>query len=738
MHGRNLVVWAALAALSVTACHGHKTEPQGSGTTVDPNNPNALALSAYGLDVRPANGNCQAPNALSAGDGSVMLQPVFTNLTLNVPLMMKQAPGNAASRWYLVERGGLISSFPAQDNVQASDRKTLIDLTAQVNTAGEGGTLGLALHPQFASNGKFYVSYTSTGPDNAHPLTSHLSQFVAVDDMAQGGETALLTLDQPYTNHKGGDIHFGRDGDLYLGFGDGGDGNDPGQRAQNPNLWFGKMLRLNVDTPANGNNYSIPADNPYAVSGAGLKEIYALGLRNPWRWSFDRETGQMWVGDVGQDHYEEIDLLTRGNNYGWRIREGFHCNTAVVEDCNTTGLTDPIFEYPHTDGQCIVGGYVYRGAAIQSLYGAYIYGDCVAGHVWSLTRDPNSGAYTSALLTEVGDQINSFAEGEDGEIYVLTASRVQRIAPATQANPNSFPQRLSAVGCFDPNQPTQPGTALIPYTVNAALWADGASKQRWVMFPSGASAHVEDDGHITLPVGAMLFKEFSVDGKRVETRMLVHHSADTWGTYTYAWDDGETDATLQGASSTRALDANKSWTYPSRGQCSQCHTRVAQESLGMQTAQLNGAVDYPSTGRRANQIATWQHLGLFDTPQDPNTLQTLPAPQGTDPVEARARAYLHANCAFCHQPNGTGQGPADFRFSTPLAAMGVCNAAPQEGTLGVAGALLLKPGAPSQSLISLRMHATTDDRMPPLASQVVDPDGTAVVDAWIASLTACP
>jgi glucose/arabinose dehydrogenase len=350
---------------------------------------------------------------------AIELQQVFTTLpAFNQPLAMMQAPGDD-SRWYVVERGGVVRVFDNDPAVSTSS--VFIDLTGVVDSGpGEAGLLGMAFHPDFRNNGEVFLYFTRPG------LVCDLSRFLSVDGgstLDPNSEEVLLSVDKPFDNHNGGNIAFGPDGFLYAGIGDGGSSNDPGGHAQNTSDLLGSMLRIDVD---GGNPYAIPADNPFAgnpicaqgVGATACPEIFAWGLRNPWRWSFDSQTGDLWVGDVGQGEFEEIDLVTLGGNYGWRIREGAHCNDAIDASCIATGLLDPIAEYDHTQGQAVTGGYVYRGQANPGLQGVYLFADFSSGLVWGLFDD-GAGGLEIRELADSGLGIASFAQGNDGELYAL-------------------------------------------------------------------------------------------------------------------------------------------------------------------------------------------------------------------------------------------------------------------------------------------------------------------------------
>jgi uncharacterized repeat protein (TIGR03806 family) len=714
-------VLTALLGLCLASCSDDTPKPPG------------VTPAPHGLDQRPSNTTCLARERPVENTG-VATQQVFSKLTFSQPILVLQAPGES-SRMFVVERGGVVRVF-ANDNAVATS-STFIDINTRVNSeAGdEAGLLGLAFHPQFATNREVFLSYTGFG--GATNLRSVIARFKSTDNgvtLDPASEEILLTVDQPYSNHNGGHIAFGPDGYLYIGLGDGGSGGDPQNNAQNLNSLLGKFLRIDV----NGTKpYAIPATNPLR-NGGGKAEVYAWGLRNPWRWSFDRATGELWAGDVGQNAIEEVDRIVLGGNYGWRIKEADQCYSAPT--CSSAGLIDPVVQYSHSEGVSITGGYVYRGSAISSLVGHFLYADYGSGRIWAVTNDPITGAAKPLLLVDTPYNVSSFGELIDGELlFTDYGGRIFKLVPTGPQPPSTFPQKLSETGCASPADPRQPAPGLIPYEVNSPLWSDGAAKERFLALPDGKQIRVGADGDWELPVGTVLVKNFYVGLRRAETRLFMRHPDGSWGGYSYEWNDAETDATLLPANKSRQV-GDQTWYYPSRAECVRCHTSAAGFSLGLETGQLNRDLIYPSTGRLSNQLATFEHIGLFEEPLagTAETRARYSAPSGSDAVDVRARAYLHANCSFCHRPNSTGRGPADFRLSTPLAQTGVCNAIPQEGDLGIASARLLAPGEPARSILSVRLHALGAARMPPLASRVEDTVGAAVVDAWISSLTACP
>lgn len=366
---------------------------------------------------------------------ALALERAFPALSFSSPVAMLQAPGDN-TRWFVVLRGsrtvnGKVIVFP--DNNAATPAQTSEFISIPVDASGEGGLLAAAFHPDFPATPHVFLSYTRTGPDAQHPLTTVISRFTSNDGgvtLEAASEQIILTLDQPAANHNGGHIAFDDFGNLFIGLGDGGSSNDPQNHGQNVNTLLGAMLRIDVDgVPAPGKNYAIPADNPFSAGG-GAPEIYAWGLRNPWRWSFDRDTGRLWLGDVGQDVWEEIDIIERGGNYGWKICEGTHLRGSLSTPCGNAAFTDPIAEYSHSEGCSVSGGYVYRGAAIPGLFGAYLYGDYCSGTIWALGEIPGSAPIVEAVIRS-GVSVVAFGQSLDGEVYVVNlGGTLHKIVPS--------------------------------------------------------------------------------------------------------------------------------------------------------------------------------------------------------------------------------------------------------------------------------------------------------------------
>ena len=369
------------------------------------------------------------------GVPTIQLVRAFPNLQFSEPVALLSAASN--DRFFMVEKAGRIVSFVNDDAVSATT--SFVDLTSRIDARGEGGLLGMAFDPDVASNDFVYLSYTTSDDplnDNGSNFRSVVSRFslnTAGNALDTASEQILLTLPQAFANHNGGQLGFGPDGFLYIGFGDEGSGGDPSDNGQNPANFYGSMLRIDVTQPdaARGLPYSIPASNPnagnLACSDGACPEVFAFGLRNPWRWSFDRLSGDLWAGDVGQGEWEEIDRIEAGGNYGWRCLEASQPFNFL--NCDNRTFQAPVAEYSHSEGQSVTGGYVYRGASVGSLAGTYLFGDFVTGRIWGLFA-PYSNTPDCRLLTDTGLNISSFAEDTTGEVFVIAFSgELYRISP---------------------------------------------------------------------------------------------------------------------------------------------------------------------------------------------------------------------------------------------------------------------------------------------------------------------
>ncbi|MEW6756391.1 MAG: PQQ-dependent sugar dehydrogenase [Candidatus Latescibacterota bacterium] len=715
----------------------------------------AGAQQPYGLAARVPNTSF-LPTSTGYGLEEMGLRPVFAGVVLAQPVFLTWAP-DGSDRIFVVERAGRIRVFPNQ--AETTQARTFLDLRARVNSGPqEAGMLSVAFHPQYATNGRLFVYYTHGN------LVSRAAEFrVSSDpDSADGAsERVVLEVNQPYGNHNGGMLAFGPDGYLYLGLGDGGGGGDPYGNGQNRATLLGAILRLDVDRAEEGAGYGIPPDNPFAGNAQGWRpEIWAWGLRNPWRFSFDRLTGEMWAGDVGQSAWEEIDRIEGGGNYGWSIMEGSHCFPPGT-DCSSEGLILPVAEHPRGEARSLTGGYVYRGPRLARLQGTYLDGDYVSRTVWGLRYRDGQVTDHRPLATSPSP-IASFGEDQTGEVYVVGFDgHIYRFEELPEtAEPGNIPARLAGSGLYlDASQQT-PAPGLIPYSVASELWSDGAAKTRLVALPDTARITFRADSAWSFPAGTALVKSFYLELEErnpasrriVETRLLVRRqNEEVWDGFSYRWNDEGTDAELLSDSAVDTFTVvdplsgesrPQEHYFPTRAECNVCHTRAAGYVLGVRTAQLNQTRDYDGTPD--NQLRALNHIGVFaqDIGEDYTAFPRLPDPaDSTTSLALRARSYLDANCSQCHLPGGTGRVEMDLRYATPLEQTGLVDVAPLLGDMGVPGAMRLKPGTAAESVLYLRMLDLGAGRMPPLASHRVDEQGAGLIARWIEVLgteTAAP
>ncbi|MEJ0086350.1 MAG: PQQ-dependent sugar dehydrogenase [Pseudomonadota bacterium] len=704
------------------------------------------APSAGGLDGRPANATCLAGDPPSTNI-SIAVQRVFPNLpNFTQPVAMLQAPGNSA-RWYVVQKTGSVRVFDNAPGVSTTSE--FINLASRLNSApgsdqDERGLLGMAFHPDYPADPRVFFYYTGSNPG----LVDRVSQF----RLAAGGATldpaseiVLFNVADPESNHNGGNIAFGPDGFLYIGIGDGGGANDGHGSIGNGQLLttlLGKMLRIDVSATTLANTYTIPPTNPYAANtrcntngtgSANCPEIFAFGFRNPWRWSFDRGSGELWLNDVGQGAIEEVDKVTLGGNYGWRCFEG---TNAFNSTCGSNpNPIPPVAQYTHSFGFSTTGGFVYRGSTIPNLHGRYVFGD-FGGGLWNISRATTPTQTLGAGLS-TGLQISSFGQDTDGEVYIVhLGGTLHKIVPGSGGG-RAIPNQLSQTGCVNPADPKLPAAGLIPYAPNAPFYSDDAIKGRWLALPGAERITVTASNDFDFPNGSVLVKNFSLGAQLVETRLFMRHSDGVWAGYTYEWNAGGTEATRVVGGKTVTV-GGQTWQFPSEAQCLQCHSVAAGRTLGLEIGQLNGDFGYP-TGRTANQLTT---LNAIDTltpalAQAPAQLPVIPNPFGSAALGQRARAYLHSNCAYCHQPGGPAPTDMDFRYTTALSATNTCDITPDRGDLGITDPRRIAPGSAARSVVVARVNRTDADAMPPLMRHKIDTAGVQLLTNWVNGLTTC-
>lgn len=427
----------------------------------------------------------------------IKIKDAFPNLAFLQPLDF-QMPDDGTNRVFIVTQEGVIYVFP--NDSTASVKNVFLDIKAKVKAGGELGLLGLVFHPDYKTNGFFYVNYTADSP-----LRTIIARYKVSSDPNKAdvnSEFIIIEINQPFTNHNAGQLAFGPDGYFYFGMGDGGSGGDPQNHGQNRATLLGSMIRIDVNKTEGNRSYTIPSDNPFYQNTNGYREeIWAYGLRNPWRFSFDTETGVLWTGDVGQNAWEEVHIIEKGKNYGWRIMEGFHCYEPS-SGCDQTGLELPLWEYGHNDsgGYSITGGFVYRGSRIPELQGKYIYADFVSGRIWALSFNGKQ-ATGNQLILESAKSISSFGVDLNNELYICTFNG--KIYKFIYDKPSSVPGGKVPEGyglLYNLPNPFNPSTTII--------------------------AEIKEDSMVDLTI-------YTIDGSLVKKIFSEFLKA---GTYEYLWD----------------------------------------------------------------------------------------------------------------------------------------------------------------------------------------------------------
>lgn len=695
---------------------------------------------------------------------------------------MAQEPGT--DTLWIAEKNGYIRGF-AYDSSTTSDFLVL-DLSAQTFSASEGGILGFDFHPQYPDSNYVYVYYTHNATGDIYDRLSRFTVDQTTHAAQPASELVLIHQYDRAGNHNGGSVFFGNDGFLYLGLGDeGGSNNQWGTAQVIDERLFAGILRIDVDCDTtkshpirrqpiqlnnhpNDNsytaNYMIPNDNPFLDSaGTILEEYYAIGLRNPYRTMPDPLTGLIWTADVGQNAREEVNLIEAGGNYEWAFQEGMTNGPDPMPGTMSGTIVPPVYDYDHQAGNnCIIGGGVYRGLKHPDLYGDYLFADRGSGRLWAMSYDMVTGASVSQLgaFGQLNNGITSFAQTDDGEIYILAMNGDIYQLGRQNAGAPEPPDSLSQVGAFTDLGTLTPADFMVPYTMRVPFWSDKAYKYRWMMLPNDGTHDspaeqiaYSQEGNWIFPAGAVWVKhfEYPIDDtdptvtKRLETRFSIKGTDGTVYGISYRWNDDETEAVLLRQAETDTLTINTSngnrtfsWYFPGRNDCSACHNQASDGVLGPNTRQLNCDQYYPLTGQTGNQLNTYSFLQMFDTPPDTNNLGTLLMAYDKDDMSAslelRARSYLDANCASCHQP-GTGvQADFDARLATPLDSQGLVYA-PAYNSLGIHDARLIVPGDLAHSTLYRRLNEVhSPAAMPPLAKNMVDSAGTQLIADWISNM----
>ncbi len=698
-----------------------------------------VAAAALGQDQLPARRQAWTASRVQGAPtppAPYRLVPAFAGLKFELPTCLEEFPGTG--RLCVTERGGKIFSFPQPADVSKTD--LVVDLAAWLPRELAGGNLALfdaELHPKFAENHQLFVCYVHPG-EGGHTRVSRLTLSAdAAPKAVAGSEQVLITW--PSGGHNAGCLEFGTDGYLYIATGDGTGPNPPDGRTtgQDVSDLLGAILRIDVDRREGGRPYAVPADNPFTSTMNARPEIWAYGLRNPWKFGVDPKTGNMFVADNGWETWEMIHQIVRGGNCGWPVMEGRAALRTEVP-VGPTPIRPPVMDHPHTEANSVIGGPVYRGTKLPDLDGSFVYGDYLTGTIWAI-RPTASGAFAVRTLVDTDQRIVAFHQTANGRLLVLDydfTGQIYELLPSDEPDRSAtFPRRLSETGLFASLAAMQPAAGVVPYSVKVAPWNDGASGQRWIAIPGAGQVHLPGgaDGSPQYPDGTVLVKHLTLPrgenqpAIRLETQLL-HIERGTWRPYSYLWDEAGEDATLVDAPGTSRVvklgDQERTWRANATNECKLCHNAGPKFVLGFVRNQLDLS-RLSAAGVIANipSAAGDDALRLVD-PYDPS-----------QKLDDRARSYLHVNCAMCHHPGGNAIVSFFLRRDLPFDKLNT-NKGTGIGTFGLTDARIIAPGDPYRSILLYRMAKLGYARMPYIGSQVVDSRSVVLIDDWIRSLQA--
>ena len=657
----------------------------------------------------------------------------FPALKFNRPTSIEEVPGQ--NRLLITEMSGKVFTFPKDPKAAKPD--LLIDLAAKLpkELAPKGVSLFDAeFHPSFKDNHQLFLCYVH--PDKGGH--TRVSRFTLTADVPSQVSSEEVLITWPSGGHNGGCLEFGKDGMLYISTGDGSGPNPPDGRTSGQDVsdLFGSILRIDVDHKSGDKLYTIPADNPFVENKLGLPEIWAYGLRNPWKFGTDTVTDNIFAADNGWETWEMVHKIVRGGNCGWPVMEGRAALRTEVK-VGPTPILPPVKDHPHTEANSVIGGPVYRGSKLP-LAGSFIYGDYITGTIWAIRPDKDN-SYTHTTLCDTDQRIISFTQGSGGEIYVLdydlTGQIYELVPSGLKDTTATFPRRLSETGLFKSLKTMEPAEGVIPYSIAVPRWQDGARSERFIAIPGAGKVALSasKDETAMYPEGTVLAKHLSFpqggekEPIRLETQIL-HFENGSWHPYSYLWDEAGQEATLvESIGDSRPIqpaDAPpRTWHVNAVNECKLCHNAESGNILGFVPNQLR-----PSAIALAEQgLFQRLRISLEDSPPI-----VSPHDDAND-LDSRARSYLHVNCSMCHQPGGNAIVSFYLRRDLPFNKLNT-HKGTGIGTFGMQNAKIIIPGDPYRSVLMYRMSKLGYARMPYIGSRIVDGQGVALIEEWIRSL----
>ena len=711
------------------------------------------------------------------------LERVFPKLSFRAPVSLHRFPdetllrvvsnsqaGANSTRWVVIEQSGKILTFRGESTVERAD--LMIDLANprpkfSESVAGDGSNINafsLAFHPRFQENRFVYICYL-VQKGKIHPNGTHIARYRVTEDdppkIDYESETTILRCDAG--GHNGCTLEFGPDGYLYISLGDLTDPTPPDilKTGQDIGDLLASILRIDVDRPSKLRDgsavmYTIPADNPFVNLSYARGEVYAYGLRNPWRMSFDPKSGDLWVGDVGWEAFEMVYRVRAGSNCGWSIKEGPGDVMPEIK-VGPTPIQPADIVLTHADAASVTGGFVYHGTELPELGGKYVFGDWITRRYWAASFDKEK---VTSLEEIAGGEVKPicFATDRNGELFVLEyidagqaggIYKFKRNPAAASFEQGQFPKSLSETGLFQSTREFIPASGVHRYELNASMWMEGAEAEFHLAIPGSEYAKMFQSetttfdwfkSKVLFPKGTVLSKTYSLHGTRVETQLSHYGDPNDWRFYTYRWLEDQSDAVLVPASGEKhAVKVGRnneihSWNFGSRTECRICHTPWSGDAVGFIEEQLRAPEVAQDSWRTLHELGVIR----WDDKNVPKSDHEFQGFVGKDAharsLPLRARSYLHANCAHCHQFGGNGAAAFDVRWNRSESEMKCLDALPMKGTLGIENGVLIKPGEPTESVLFRRISKTGSGRMPHIGSETVDTSGARLLYQWIASM----
>ena len=676
------------------------------------------------------------------------IQRVFEDVPLRSPTEMIRVPGT--DRWIVCELGGRIHSF-----AKTLPRKPAVALNVKDVAPLSNQLYGITFHPQYPEQPWCYICFKAE--KNSRSGT-RLSRFRVTDTEVPIIDPKSETVYTEWNSegHSGGSLHFGKDGYLYVSVGDGQNPNPPDRLNTGQDLsdFEASILRIDVDRTQGDLPYAIPADNPFIDRPGVRPEIWAYGLRNPWKMAFDPVSDTLWTADVGWEMMEMVYRIDRGGNYGWSIKEGSQIVKADHPD-PIVPITPPIVEHTHLESRSVTGGYFWYSERLPQLHGAYIYGDWMTGKIWGVRHDGKDVTWHQELA-DTTIRVICFASDDGGEVLVVgyDGGVYRLVANETDAASAEFPRRLSDTGLFESTERQTPAPGVIAYDINAKHWADHTESRQWIGLTSATplTVHGTSDWKTGQSAGHFDFPHDTVFAKTVSYRrdpgdpaslvhletQLLHRYGDEWKAYNYIWNEEQTDAELQeNTASTRELAIvdpdqpdgirKQSWLHASRDQCLLCHIWRAGTVHGFKLNQL------ASLDSGTSELARMQAMGIVDAGLSHGEPMVSPYDDSL-PLDQRARSYLHLNCAHCHRRGGGGTAPFELVGDLPLQQLSIVDVPPSQGDFGLSDPCVVAAGDPSRSVLMYRMVKSGRGHMPQFGPNLIDQSGVRLIRDWIATL----